>query len=116
MIEQFIVRCVDVFGREVRLHTNTWHDHIIEKHTEFQSHHTDCIQEALMQPTIVTYDADRKNAECFYREGGHPDDDYGHLYVKVCVKFPGDGDVGYVSTALVTSRLKSNEARKWTAT
>lgn len=106
-----ILELVDRWGRNIRLVRRVWINHILYAHGELDGHLAG-VRTALTDPDIVTYDASRTDAECFYRLGAIPD--VAHRHLKVVVRFiDADPIVGYVTTAYISRDIRKREPIKW---
>jgi hypothetical protein len=112
--EDDLLRCADRFGRTVILRADIWYDKILVDHPEM-AQSLDAIEETLMNPDRVTFDATYANGENFYRRRvlRHPFD---LDFLKVVVRYVqlGDQDVGDVISAFsVPHSRKPGERFRW---
>lgn len=109
-----VLRCVDLFGRRVRLPRQRWDDHILLDHAEMVAL-VHLIERALTEPDVVNRDAAYPDRENFYLLSVAGTQATRH--VKVCVEYRHDSVTGSVTgsivTAFVTRNVKSNEVPIW---
>ncbi len=99
----------DRWDREIRLHEDTWYNHILPGHRALHQHEA-AVAKVLANPYRVTHDALHENRECFYRQRTHPR--FPELLLKVCVEFETEYD-GLVITAFLTPKIDAGEVQRW---
>jgi hypothetical protein len=104
-----LVACTDRWGRTIVLSAAQWTAHVLAQRPGLALH-ADAVERSLTDPTLVRFDADHADRECFYRLGVLPAP-LDRLYLKVVVAFDVAG--GTVLTVYPTDRLKRGETPKW---
>ncbi len=103
----------DPLGREVVLHDDTWHGHVVVEHPAM-IHNVHLIQDAIERPERICRDAVDHERESYYRP---IPDSIPRLLVKVCVEFePPDqfGQIaGIITTTYPTALVKRGEEHRW---
>jgi hypothetical protein len=99
----------DRWNRDIRLHEDTWYNHILAGHRSLHGHEA-TVARVLANPYRVMHDSFHDNRECFYRQRTHPR--FPELLLKVCVEFETEYD-GLVITAYVTPTIDADEVQKW---
>lgn len=110
MADDVILVVQDQWDRTIHMTAPVWVEHICEFHRELIDG-LDAIEKTLVSPDLVRYDASRPDGECFYKMGAVPA--IPQRLLKVAVRFPNDGDDGFVHTAYVSRNIPARERPKW---
>ncbi len=110
-----MLRCVDLWGRDIVLYEDIWENHVIVDHSIMDGYET-FIESVLGSPDVVTHDSKYPNGENYYQAGALPPPD-DRQFLKVCVRFESDPltgkRVGIVVTTFPTFIVKRSERIKW---
>jgi hypothetical protein len=113
------LQCVDLWGREVVLYGEVWHDHILADHAELAVGDDTAIALTLGDPDYVTRDVSYPNGVNYYRRNALATAGQ-QYFLKVCVRFPepmlGQPRAGSVVTAYPTFTVKRAETVQWSRT
>lgn len=110
-----MIHYVDLWGRDIVLYEDIWEDHIIIDHSIMDGY-DEHIESVLIEPDVVTRDADHANGVNYYRARALPPPD-DKQYLKVCVRFETDRDTGsrygIIVTTYPTIGVKRSETITW---
>ena len=76
---------MDLWGRDVVLYDDTWYDKIVAQHPPMDGQ-LDAVEEAIIRPDRVNFDAQHATGENYYRYGVLPYP-FSTFYLKVVVRF-----------------------------
>lgn len=97
--------CTDPLGRTINLERSRW-EQKCRTHPELAGN-LRRVEQTLIQPDVMTADANFANRECFYLRSVLPRKR--REFLKVVVEFDAENDTGRVITAYSVTRLPSPE-------
>jgi hypothetical protein len=110
MTDDQVLEVQDQWDRTILMTADVWSHHICTAHPELEGHMLS-VRHTLSSPDIVCFDAGRSDAECFYKVGAIAAVPY--RFLKVAVRFPEYGQVGFVHTAYISRNIPPKERPKW---